>query len=146
MGEPLAAKNEEERTFHPYCCCSAEAFFYFMLWVHCLSSRKRKCKRFVFLPNMANVLYDALSSKDTMRLFLLFRLKVFENRLKSRILHCERSELRLHFEWTKVDQKCQKWSILANFLKTRSLQSNSVTRQVTFNSTKNCEKCQNWKI
>ena len=28
---------------------------------------------------------------------------VFENRPKSRIQHCERSELRLHFEWTKVN-------------------------------------------
>ena len=28
---------------------------------------------------------------------------VFENHRKSRIQHCERSELRLHFEWTKVD-------------------------------------------
>ena len=27
---------------------------------------------------------------------------VFENRPKSRIRHCERSELRLHFEWTEV--------------------------------------------
>ena len=27
---------------------------------------------------------------------------VFENHGKSRIQHCERSELRLHFEWTKV--------------------------------------------
>ena len=30
---------------------------------------------------------------------------------KSLIQHCERSELRLHFEWTKVNEKCQKWSI-----------------------------------
>ena len=29
--------------------------------------------------------------------------------------NCERSELRLHFEWTKVYKKCQKWSILASF-------------------------------
>ena len=29
--------------------------------------------------------------------------KVFENHIKSLIQHCERSELRLHFEWTKVD-------------------------------------------
>ena len=36
---------------------------------------------------------------------------------KNRIQHCERSELRLHFKWTKVDSKCQKWSILASFLK-----------------------------
>ena len=28
---------------------------------------------------------------------------VFENHRKSRIQHCERSELRLHFEWTKVN-------------------------------------------
>ena len=66
---------------------------------------------------------------------------VFENHRKSRIQHCERSELRLHFEWTKVNQKCQKWSILANFWK--SLWSNSVTRQVSFNRTKIGGKCQN---
>ena len=28
---------------------------------------------------------------------------VFENHRKSHIRHCEHSELRLHFEWTKVD-------------------------------------------
>ena len=33
-------------------------------------------------------------------------LKITENSL---IQHCERSELRLHFEWTEVHQKCQKW-------------------------------------
>ena len=33
---------------------------------------------------------------------------VFENHQKSRILHGERSELRLHFELTKVNQNCQK--------------------------------------
>ena len=33
---------------------------------------------------------------------------VFENHRKSLILHCERSELRLQFEWTKVHWKCQK--------------------------------------
>ena len=42
---------------------------------------------------------------------------VFENHRKSLIQHCERSELRLHFEWTKVNWKCQKWSILASFWK-----------------------------
>ena len=35
-------------------------------------------------------------------------LTVFKNHRKSLIEHCERSELRLHFEWTKVDSKCQK--------------------------------------
>ena len=44
-------------------------------------------------------------------------LTVFENHRKSLIQHCERSELRLHFEWTKVNEKCQKWSILASFWK-----------------------------
>ena len=43
------------------------------------------------------------------------RITVFENHRKSLIQQCERSELRLHFEWTKVHQKCQKWSILASF-------------------------------
>ena len=40
---------------------------------------------------------------------------VFENQRKSLIQHCERSELRLHFEWTKVNEKRQKWYILASF-------------------------------
>ena len=39
---------------------------------------------------------------------------MFENRIKSLIQQCERSELRLHFEWAKVDQK---WSILTSFRK-----------------------------
>ena len=47
----------------------------------------------------------------------LHSITVFENHRKSIINHCERSELRLHFEWTKVIQKCQKWSILASFWK-----------------------------
>ena len=39
---------------------------------------------------------------------------VFESRQKSRIQYCERSELRLHFEWTKVNSKCQKWWLFEN--------------------------------
>ena len=38
--------------------------------------------------------------------FQCFKIKkdtVFENHRKSIIQHCERSELRLHLEWTKVD-------------------------------------------
>ena len=43
----------------------------------------------------------------------------FENRPKSRIEHCERSELYLHFEWTldKGELKMPKMSILASFWK-----------------------------
>ena len=33
--------------------------------------------------------------------------------------HCERSDLCLHFELTKVDQKCQKKVHFDEFLKTR---------------------------
>ena len=56
---------------------------------------------------------------------------VFENHRKSLIQHCERSELRLHFEWTKVHYKCKKgqfWRVFENL--------NSVTRQVNFDKTK----------
>ena len=42
---------------------------------------------------------------------------MFENHRKSITQYCERSELRLHFEWTIVYQKCQKWSILESFWK-----------------------------
>ena len=42
---------------------------------------------------------------------------MFENHRKSLIQHCERSELCLHFEWTKLNFKCQKKSILAIFWK-----------------------------
>ena len=45
------------------------------------------------------------------RFYVALCLKITE---KSRIQNCERSELRLHFEWRKVSQKCQKWSIFAN--------------------------------
>ena len=48
---------------------------------------------------------------------LLTNTTVFENHRKSLIQDCERSELRLQFDWTNVSQKCQKKSILASFCK-----------------------------
>ena len=42
---------------------------------------------------------------------------MFENYWKSRIQYCERSELRLHFEWTKVNQNVkngQFWRVFEN--------------------------------
>ena len=43
---------------------------------------------------------------------------VFENHRKSIIQHCERSELRLHFEWTKVNKKWKEnrpfWRVFEN--------------------------------
>ena len=49
--------------------------------------------------------------------FLVQKFTVFENHRKSLTQHCQRSELRLHFEWTKGNSKCKKWSILASFSK-----------------------------
>ena len=43
---------------------------------------------------------------------------VFENLRKSLIHYCERSELRLHFEWTKVNSKVAKMVNFDEFLKT----------------------------
>ena len=62
----------------------------------------------------------------------LIYITVFENHRKSLIQHCVRSEVGLHFEWTKVDKKWQKSSIWS-----WNLRSNSVTRQVNFDRTKN---------
>ena len=42
--------------------------------------------------------------KTLARIFLKM-FTVFENQRKSLIQHCERSELHLHFEWTKVHLK-----------------------------------------
>ena len=39
---------------------------------------------------------------------------VFENHRKSRIQHCERSELRLHFKWTKCQKMVQFDEFLTN--------------------------------
>ena len=71
---------------------------------------------------------------------------VFENHRKSRIQHCERSELRLHFEWTKVHEKCQKWSIWRVFENLKLAVKQCYQIGHFFNKTKICEKCQNWKI
>ena len=43
---------------------------------------------------------------------------VFENRRKSLIQHCKRSELRLHFEWTKIHLKMPKMAQIGECLKT----------------------------
>ena len=49
---------------------------------------------------------------------------------------CERSELRIHFEWTKMVN-------LGVYLKTFTQWFNSATRQVSFNRTKIGGRCQN---
>ena len=56
--------------------------------------------------------------KNTSEIWVFFaEYTLFENHRKGLFQNCERSELRLHFEWTKVSQKWQKWSILASFWK-----------------------------
>ena len=56
---------------------------------------------------------------------------VFENHRKSLIQHCEGSELRLHFEWPKVDQNAKNRQFWWGF-ETGNLRLNSVTRQINF--------------
>ena len=43
------------------------------------------------------------SHEESLEKFESSTYTVFENHKKSLIQHCERSELRLHFEWTKVN-------------------------------------------
>ena len=71
-----------------------------------------------------------------------------ENHRKSRIQYCEQSELRLHFEWTKVNQKCQNSSIWWVFWKTGKTDDCGQKvlpdgRQATLSRTKIGGKCQN---
>ena len=62
------------------------------------------------------------------------------------IQHCERSELHLHSEWTKVNYKCQKWSILASFWKPEACGQTALPDNSLFNKTKIGGKWQNSKI
>ena len=60
---------------------------------------------------------------------------VLEIKRKSLIQYCERSELCLHFGWTKVNQKWQNGQFRRVF-ENLSLWYYSVTRQVSFKRTK----------
>ena len=71
---------------------------------------------------------------------------VFENHRKSLIQHCERIELRLHFERTKVNQKCPKWSILAGFWKPEACGQTVLPDRSVLIGQKINGKCQNSKI
>ena len=71
---------------------------------------------------------------------------VFEKSQKSLIQHCERSELRLHFEWPKVHQKCQNLAILATYWKPEACDQTALPDRSVLISGKIGRKCQNWKI
>ena len=85
------------------------------------------------------------SGKKSKYIQILRLVTVFENHRKSLIQHCEGSELRLHFEWTKIYQNMPKMVHFGKSLKTWSLLSNSVTIQVSFNRTKNGGKTPKFK-
>ena len=106
----------------------------FLRWAHMLFSLKKG----------KGSLWEALKYPGIR--FQLFQpsrdsITMFENHPKCLIQHCERSELRLHFEWTKVHSKCQKWSIwrvlaililafFTNFCPIKSNSSGNTVRQV----------------
>ena len=60
---------------------------------------------------------------------------------KSLIQDCERGEVALHFEWTKVHKKCQNGQFLQGFLKTETCSQTVLPDKSTFFRTKIGEKC-----
>ena len=68
-----------------------------------------------------------------------------KNLRKSRIQHYERSKLRFLLEWIKVDQKCQKWSILASFWKSKACGQTVLPDRSLLIWQKLVEKCQKLK-
>ena len=90
---------------------------------HSISSCEMKNESYISSESTWQIARFKISTKGTggeysfIRLLLLYSIyifcyywiyyyhfyTVFENHRKSLIQHCERSELRLHFEWTKVN-------------------------------------------
>ena len=62
---------------------------------------------------------SSLTKKNVQLFSFPIKLTVFENHRKSLIQHCERSELRLHFEWPKSSLKMLK---MVNWLKLKMRQ------------------------
>ena len=73
---------------------------------------------FVFVDSWKKHEYSLGKKRGPNYLAKLSRL--VKNLRKSRSQHYERSKLRFLLEWIKVDQKCQKWSILASFWKSKA--------------------------
>ena len=86
------------------------------------------------------ILHHGTISKRPVEAYFPNKSTVFENDRECLIQHCERSELRLLFEWTNAMVH------FGDILKTWSLRSNSVTRQVSFNWNKISWKCRNCTI
>ena len=68
----------------------------------CFVSRARARQLFMIYDKRARKCYELKIGRCP---------TVFENHRKSLIQHCEQSELRLHFEWTKVNQNGPFWRV-----------------------------------
>ena len=80
------------------------------------------CKRWLLFAERFNDSLFSLTVDESPFLVANYGCKMdictgFENHRKSLVQRCERSELCLHFERTKVNLKGQKWSIFASFWK-----------------------------
>ena len=131
--------------------------FYFFVWIffRYLTHKYRFAKLcpFVCFFFLAEIIgFIALWLKQ---FFLLFRERkwrtdlldvglrkgtVFENHRKSHIQHCERSELRLHFEWPKVHKNAKNGQF-CEFLEIAACGQTMLPDRSTFNKTKIGGKC-----
>ena len=97
---PLTAK---QTTFLPFC-------------VPWSDTDHRLARTIVLSRNYSIILRGAWRKGEKVGLKLLsftyFTHSGYKSQKKSHSKLSERSELNLHFEWTKVDWKCQKWSNL----------------------------------
>ena len=65
----------------------------------------RKTEISIVLVILKKISHSVDQSMECINKHLTYFVTVFENPRKSLIRQCERSELRLHFEWTKVNSK-----------------------------------------
>ena len=81
------------KTLNPGFLTEAQQFFRSRRFRFVRSLKKVECWSSWNKNLILEIVLNTIRTSDT----------VFENHRKSLIQHCERSELRLHFEWTKVD-------------------------------------------
>ena len=85
-------------------------FFHFLTFCKKKGKKKEAAAKWVYFSRakgQKRVIINQETSRWMKPMILYSKwslnLTLFENYLKSLIQHCERSELRLHFEWTKVN-------------------------------------------
>ena len=96
----------------------SQCFFVCIKWIETVMIRSANSQiaKLLFLLSISfQLLTNGIDQKSLLIFWFLSSqwLKIRENGL---IQHCERSELRFHFEWTKVHWKCQKsfWRLFGN--------------------------------